>query len=150
MNLTITFIVLYCCVRFASDLFNNMKDVVFANVAATSEVAIASKVYNHVQGLSLAFHLSREVRDCVADLADRKNHSYCVQRFPILRPDSPIFTVQHFPHFVGDCVHPDRACVTLPMGVLPGCVYYRSALLHLHLRSHRMESQVLQGYEQQR
>lgn len=57
---TMIYIVLYCAVRFASDLFNNLKDVVFANVSATSEVAIASAVYNHVQGQCLAFHLSRE------------------------------------------------------------------------------------------
>ena len=53
-------VILYCVVKFAADLVNNLREVSFANVAANSEVYIADKVYNHIQNQSLAFHLSRE------------------------------------------------------------------------------------------
>ena len=53
-------ILLYFVVRLASESCNMVREVTFASISASAEVSIASRVYNHIQGLSLSFHLSRE------------------------------------------------------------------------------------------
>lgn len=53
-------VILYCVVKFAADLVNNLRETSFAKVSANAEVYIADKVYNHIQNQSLAFHLKRE------------------------------------------------------------------------------------------
>lgn len=46
-------VILYCVVKFAGEVVNNMREVTFAAVSANAEVFIADKVYNHVQNQSL-------------------------------------------------------------------------------------------------
>ena len=51
------YVILYVVVKYIADVVNNLREVTFATVAASGEVYIADKVFNHVQNLSLAFHL---------------------------------------------------------------------------------------------
>lgn len=51
---------LYAGTKFGAELLNYLREVPFAYVAANAELHIATKVYSHIQGQSLAFHLSRE------------------------------------------------------------------------------------------
>jgi ABC-type transport system involved in Fe-S cluster assembly fused permease/ATPase subunit len=39
---------------------NNLREIPYATMAAQAEISIAHDVYDHVQRLSLAYHLSRE------------------------------------------------------------------------------------------
>ena len=50
-------IIYYVIVKFFSDFIYTLREIAFANVSASSEVFIAEKVYNHVQSLSLAYHV---------------------------------------------------------------------------------------------
>ena len=50
----------YCVAKFAYDFLNNIREVPFTSMSSQAEILIASDVYNHVQRLSLAYHLSRE------------------------------------------------------------------------------------------
>jgi len=59
-HLTYLLIGMYCTCRFAAEFVNNIREIPFANVSASSEIYIAHLVYNHIQHQSLAFHLSRE------------------------------------------------------------------------------------------
>lgn len=68
-------VISYVVVRFAADLVNNFREVTFANVAASAEVFIADKVFNHVQNLSLAFHLQRETGKIIR-LCSRGSQSF--------------------------------------------------------------------------
>ena len=53
-------VAMYPIVRFLADFINNIREIPFANVSASSEIYIAHKVYSHITNQSLAFHLSRE------------------------------------------------------------------------------------------
>ena len=53
-------IVLYIIVRMCAEICQMSREISFASVSASSEVYIASLVYNHIQSQSLNFHLSRE------------------------------------------------------------------------------------------
>ena len=50
-------IIYYVIVKFFADFIYTLREIAFANVSASSEVFIAEKVYNHVQSLSLAYHV---------------------------------------------------------------------------------------------
>jgi len=51
---------IYVGVKFIADFLNYIREIPFANMAATAEISIAHDVYDHVQRQSLAFHLGRE------------------------------------------------------------------------------------------
>lgn len=46
---TYLLIVAYACVKFATDFLNNIREIPYANMAATAEISIAHDVYDHVQ-----------------------------------------------------------------------------------------------------
>ena len=48
-NVTIYFLIaLYAMIRFSADFTNYIREIPFANVAASAEIYIAHMVYNHV------------------------------------------------------------------------------------------------------
>lgn len=51
---------LYSAFKLSYDLLNNFREIPYANMAATAEIQISKEVYEHVQSLSLSYHLSRE------------------------------------------------------------------------------------------
>jgi len=55
-----TYILIYTMCKFAYDIFNNLREVPYARMAANAEISIAHDVYDHIQRMSLAYHLSRE------------------------------------------------------------------------------------------
>ena len=57
---TYMLIIGYAVCKFAGDFLNNIREIPYANMAATAEISIAHDVYDHVQRQCLAFHLSRE------------------------------------------------------------------------------------------
>lgn len=50
----------YAAFKLVYDLMNNLREIPYATMAAQAEISIAHDVYDHVQRLSLAYHLSRE------------------------------------------------------------------------------------------
>ena len=54
------FIAVYGIFRFSYDLLNTLREIPYARMAAIAETTVANDVYDHVQRLSLAYHLSRE------------------------------------------------------------------------------------------
>ena len=50
----------YGIFKFAYDLLNTLREIPYSRMAAAAETQIANDVYDHVQRLSLAYHLSRE------------------------------------------------------------------------------------------
>lgn len=59
-NQTYHLVVFYGVIRLLADAVNNLREITFARVSANSEVIISSKLFNHIQNQSLAFHLNRE------------------------------------------------------------------------------------------
>lgn len=57
---TYVLIGIYAGFKLLYDLLNNLREIPYAAMAAQAEISIAHDVYDHVQRLSLAFHLSRE------------------------------------------------------------------------------------------
>ena len=57
---TYMLIIGYAVLKFAGDFLNNIREIPYANMAATAEISIAHDVYDHAQRQCLAFHLSRE------------------------------------------------------------------------------------------
>jgi ABC-type bacteriocin/lantibiotic exporter with double-glycine peptidase domain len=57
---TYMYILAYAIFKFGYDLLNTLREIPYARMAATAEISIAHDVYDHVQRLSLAYHLSRE------------------------------------------------------------------------------------------
>ena len=53
-------IAVYSALKLFYDLINNFREIPYANMAATAEIQISKEVYEHVQSLSLSYHLSRE------------------------------------------------------------------------------------------
>ena len=53
-------ILVYGVVRFFANFFQQLRDVFFAAVGAETERRVALETFNHLQGLSLSFHLRRE------------------------------------------------------------------------------------------
>ena len=51
---------IYAAFKLLYDLLNNLREIPYAYMAAAAEISIAHDVYDHVQRLSLAYHLSRE------------------------------------------------------------------------------------------
>ncbi len=43
-----TLVIVYCVIKFSSELVNNLWEITFATISANAEVFISSKVYNHV------------------------------------------------------------------------------------------------------
>ena len=72
---TYGWIVGYAVLKFCAELFYTLREITFANVSASSEVYIAHKVYNHVQNLSLGYHLSRETGKVIR-ICSRGSHSF--------------------------------------------------------------------------
>ena len=50
----------YTVAKLAADGVNNLREMAFSRVSANAEVIISSKIFNHIQNQSLAFHLNRE------------------------------------------------------------------------------------------
>jgi hypothetical protein len=46
---TYIFIIAYAFAKFGEDLLNNLREIPYANMAATAEISIAHDVYDHVQ-----------------------------------------------------------------------------------------------------
>lgn len=65
----------YVGFKFGNDLLNNLREIPYAALGAAAEIGIASDVYDHVQRLSLAFHLSRETGKLVR-LVSRGSQSF--------------------------------------------------------------------------
>lgn len=59
-NQTYHLVVFYGVIKLLADAVNNLREITFARVSANSEVIISSKLFNHIQNQSLAFHLNRE------------------------------------------------------------------------------------------
>lgn len=53
-------IVIYGGVRFTGTFFQQLRDIVFSEVAANTERQVALETFQHLQSLSLSFHLKRE------------------------------------------------------------------------------------------
>ena len=50
----------YSVLRFAYELLNDYREIPFANISASCEISITQQVYDHINQLSLDFHLNRE------------------------------------------------------------------------------------------
>jgi hypothetical protein len=46
---TYILIIAYAVVKFLGDFFNNIREIPYANMAASAEISIAHDVYDHVQ-----------------------------------------------------------------------------------------------------
>ena len=53
-------ILLYALTKFGAEFVNYIREIPFAYIAANAEKHIAAIIYEHVQSLSLAWHLHRE------------------------------------------------------------------------------------------
>ena len=51
---------LYSAFKLIYDLLNNFREIPYTNMAASAEIQVSKEVYEHVQSLSLSYHLSRE------------------------------------------------------------------------------------------
>jgi len=81
--------------KFAYDIFNNLREVPYARMAATAEISIAHDVYDHIQRMSLAYHLSRETGKIIR-IVSRGAQSFS----SVLR----MLTFNIFPIFVEVCL----------------------------------------------
>lgn len=57
---TYTYIMFYAGIKLAYDMLHTYREIPFAKMQSQAEVSIAHDVYDHVQRLSMAYHLSRE------------------------------------------------------------------------------------------
>ena len=68
IQLPLMLLLLYGVLRFINSLFNQLRDLVFAKVALKSIRNITLKVFNHLQHLSLAYHLERKTGGLSRDI----------------------------------------------------------------------------------
>lgn len=53
-------ILVYGCIRFASNFFSQLRDIFFSTVSAETERRAALDTFTHIQRLSLNYHMQRE------------------------------------------------------------------------------------------
>jgi len=70
-------ILVYVATKFSAELINYLREVPFVYIAANAEKHIASQVYSHVQGLSLAWHLHRETGKVIR-IVGKGAHSFAM------------------------------------------------------------------------
>ena len=68
LQLPLMLLLLYGGLRFINALFNQLRDLVFAKVALKSIRKITLKVFDHLQHLSLAYHLQRKTGGLSRDI----------------------------------------------------------------------------------
>ena len=83
-------ILVYGIVRFLANLFQQLRDVFFAAVGAETERRVALETFNHLQSLSLSFHLKRET-GAVLRSVSRGSQSFATLARIVLFQIAPIF-----------------------------------------------------------
>ena len=88
--LPVRWIVLYGVIRFAANLFQQLRDVFFAAVGAETERRVALETFHHLQSLSLSFHLQRETGSVLRSVS-RGAQSFATLSRIVLFQIAPIF-----------------------------------------------------------
>ena len=89
-RLPVRWIVLYGVIRFAANLFQQLRDVFFAAVGAETERRVALETFHHLQSLSLSFHLQRETGSVLRSVS-RGAQSFATLSRIVLFQIAPIF-----------------------------------------------------------
>ena len=89
-RLPVRWILLYGVIRFAANLFQQMRDAFFAAVGAETERRVALETFHHLQSLSLSFHLQRETGSVLRSLS-RGAQSFATLSRIVLFQIAPIF-----------------------------------------------------------
>ena len=89
-RLPVRWIVLYGVIRFAANLFQQLRDVFFAAVGAETERRVALETFHHLQSLSLSFHLQRETGSVLRSVS-RGSQSFATLSRIVLFQIAPIF-----------------------------------------------------------
>ncbi len=89
-RLPVSWIVLYGVIRFAANLFQQLRDAFFAAVGAETERRVALETFNHLQSLSLSFHLQRETGSVLRSVS-RGAQSFATLSRIVLFQIAPIF-----------------------------------------------------------
>ena len=89
-RLPVRWIVLYGVIRFAANLFQQLRDVLFAAVGAETERRVALETFHHLQSLSLSFHLQRETGSVLRSVS-RGAQSFATLSRIVLFQIAPIF-----------------------------------------------------------
>ena len=88
--LPVKWIVLYGVVRFLANLCQQLRDVFFAAVGAETERRVALETFNHLQTLSLSYHLRRETGGVLRSVS-RGSQSFATLSRIVLFQILPIF-----------------------------------------------------------